>query len=417
MAFPQPPHPPLRPRLDHHHVRPPSPPLFSSLTSPSGTIAFSGSMSFWATPTSRPFSLTNPSISYPFTTSTKIPTWLLVILAALIPGLIIAASTLLSPRRDWRRKLYSWNTAWLGLGLAIAAAMLVTDGLKNLLGKPRPDLLSRCWPDEELVGRARIGWEGGGLVTREVCRGSPKLEGGVKKFEGRDLEDGFRSFPSGHASMSFAGLTYLSIFLAEYLFSLPLPHLSSPLSFPIARNPSHYNNHHHSRSRPRSSHPPTSTDLLPRFPIMTAILLCSIPVLLAFYISATRYSDFRHHPVDIVAGAGIGVVAAVMGWRWYGGWCCVVGSGEGVYMLRRGGGGGGKVRDEEEGERKGRDGEEGEGRKRRRRGARREMEMTWSGDTVAEEGREGGVVRDRESGREREREEGRERRNGNVRAD
>lgn len=161
-------------------------------------------MSFWAKPNARPFSLTNSTLAYPFTKKTQIPTWLLVVLAILIPAIIIFLASIFNGRRNLKRRLYSLNTAWLGLGLAIAAAMLITDGIKNLAGKPRPDMLSRCWPDESLIEANRVGYEGGGLVTWAICTGNPELEGGVKKLDGRDLEDGFRSFPSGHASSKFS---------------------------------------------------------------------------------------------------------------------------------------------------------------------------------------------------------------------
>ena len=44
-----------------------------------------------------------------------------------------------------------------------------------------------------------------GLVTDAICTAA--LDGSI-------LKDGFRSFPSGHASTSFAGLTFLSLYLA-----------------------------------------------------------------------------------------------------------------------------------------------------------------------------------------------------------
>ena len=62
--------------------------------------------------------------------------------------------------------------------------------------------------------------------------------------------------------------------------------------------------------------------LLPRFPIMLALLICAVPVLLAGYIGSTRFSDFRHHAGDVIGGSLLGAVAGVMGWRWYGGWSC-----------------------------------------------------------------------------------------------
>lgn len=92
------------------------------------------------------------------------------------------------------------NTSWLGLGVALAAAMLVTDGLKNLVGKPRPDLISRCAPD---LGRltndnVRVGISYKYLYNVEICTSWDGVtEAGIGKSK---LLDGFRSWVSGHAS-------------------------------------------------------------------------------------------------------------------------------------------------------------------------------------------------------------------------
>lgn len=133
--------------------------------------------------------------------------------------------------------------------------------------------------------------------------------------------------------MSFAGLTYLAIFLAEFVFALPLPHLhrTTPVSAPIVGDGS-------SRSPPPDEPAPPPAHAsggetpLPRFPIMAAILVSGLPLLLAAYIASTRFSDYRHHAFDILAGSVLGIFAGVVGWRWYGAWCCAGGEGR-VYGL------------------------------------------------------------------------------------
>ena len=156
-----------------------------------GTIAFAGSMAFWASPGARYFSISDPTIAFPFQHHPKISSPLLHILAIAIPVVLIVLICVILPTPFtagcWRRKVYAANKALLGLLLGIAITMLFTDGLKNLLGKPRPDLLSRCDPDPGRLS-ARVGPI---LVGRDICRAPG----------GRDeLLDGFRSFPSGHAS-------------------------------------------------------------------------------------------------------------------------------------------------------------------------------------------------------------------------
>lgn len=77
----------------------------------------------------------------------------------------------------------------------------LTDIVKNAVGRPRPDLLDRC--------QAKAGTPGDILVDYTVC---------TQKNRHR-LDDGFRSFPSGHSSMAFMGLGFLSWWLAGQLGS------------------------------------------------------------------------------------------------------------------------------------------------------------------------------------------------------
>lgn len=128
--------------------------------------------------------------------------------------------------------------------------------------------------------------------------------------------------------MSFAGLTYFAIFLAEFVFALPLPHLSrvtAPISAPLVAPEATSSADSHTAAAPPAALPSRREDRetpLPRFPIMAAILIVGIPIMIAMYIASTRYSDYRHHPFDIFGGAALGIASAVLGWRWYGAWTC-----------------------------------------------------------------------------------------------
>lgn len=83
----------------------------------------------------------------------------------------------------------------MGLGLSLAVAFMITNGTKNLVGRPRPDLLARCDPDLSRLLNSTVGGvgnqvdEGINLVSWTICRNP-----------GSTLDDGFRSFPSGHSS-------------------------------------------------------------------------------------------------------------------------------------------------------------------------------------------------------------------------
>jgi membrane-associated phospholipid phosphatase len=105
-----------------------------------------------------------------------------------------------------RRKIWEWNAGWMGLALALASAWCATQGLKVLIGKPRPDLIARCDPDLSLIDKYTVGGLGGRvdgapvLVSWEICRD-----------QSNSLAiDGFSSFPSGHSS---CGFFFLSVFV------------------------------------------------------------------------------------------------------------------------------------------------------------------------------------------------------------
>jgi len=79
---------------------------------------------------------------------------------------------------------------------SIMLTLFVTDTIKNAVGRPRPDLISRCKP--------KPGTPENVLVTYEVCT----------ETDNHTLHDGWRSFPSGHSSFSFAGLGFLALYFA-----------------------------------------------------------------------------------------------------------------------------------------------------------------------------------------------------------
>jgi len=158
--------------------------------------------------------VTDSLCSFPYAVKETVPVWLLVIVGILAPIVIIAIVCLIfvpgatvpagTPKSlVWKRKLWELHTGLLGLALSIVGAWFITNGMKNLFGKPRPDLLSRCQPDLEnlskyIIGGLRdlkTGTTAGQLVSPDICKNTDK----------HMLDDGFRSYPSGHSSSSAAG--------------------------------------------------------------------------------------------------------------------------------------------------------------------------------------------------------------------
>jgi diacylglycerol diphosphate phosphatase / phosphatidate phosphatase len=89
------------------------------------------------------------------------------------------------------------------------------------------------------------------------------------------LNDGWRSFPSGHSSFAFSGLGYLTLALAGQLQSF----------------------------RPR-------TDL-------ARVLIALTPITGAFLVAASRTADYRHDVYDVTAGSLLGIFVAYFGYRRY----------------------------------------------------------------------------------------------------
>jgi membrane-associated phospholipid phosphatase len=148
---------------------------------------------------------------FPFTVHETVPASIAFIANTLGPVVIIAIIALVFvpgatvPRGTpkslvWKRKLWELHIGLLGLALSVIAAWFITNGMKNMFGKPRPDLLSRCQPDiahlqQYVVGGIANVSSNGQLVSADIC----------KNPDTKTLDDGFRSYPSGHSSSSAAG--------------------------------------------------------------------------------------------------------------------------------------------------------------------------------------------------------------------
>ncbi|PYI35164.1 PAP2-domain-containing protein [Aspergillus indologenus CBS 114.80] len=262
-------------------------------------------------PSQRPFSLTDPSISFPHRDHDTVSVSVVAVVALIVPAVIIVLGALvlipLSPAMTnhettivaraklWRYKIWEWNAGWLGLGIALAGAYMATEGLKDLFGKPRPDMLARCDPDLSKINTFAVSGLGSRLdgaptlVTWEICRN-----------QARELAvDGFSSFPSGHSSFAFGGLTYLTLWLCAKL-SIGFPYLAhSPLSQELQRQ-------ERSTIRKQGAAPP-----------VYLLIIVFVPIAVAFFIAASRWFDYRHHGFDIIFGSVMGIVFAWIGFRLY----------------------------------------------------------------------------------------------------
>lgn len=213
----------------------------------------------------------------------------------------------------WRRKIWEWNTAWMGLGVALAGAFVVTEGVKDIYGKPRPDLLARCDPDLDNIAAFQVGGLGQRLGNAPIL-----VTSGICRKQGSTLDGGFTSFPSGHSSFAWAGMTYLALFLCSK-FAIAVPFLP-PARFGSIRA-SQQGLSAATNSRPGQGHDNTSSSTPLRnqaaAPPVHLLIIALVPIGTAIFISGSRWFDYRHHGFDIIIGSLIGIGFAWLGFRWY----------------------------------------------------------------------------------------------------
>ena len=260
-----------------------------------------------------------------------------VVCLTLVPGPTVPKSV---PKTlIWKRKLWEWHTGWLGLAMALASTWLITSGVKNLIGKPRPDLIARCIPDlanfsKYVVTGFPTTPQDSALVSHLICTNP----------DAGALDDGWRSFPSGHSSFSFGGLVYLSLFLASKM-AITIPFLSSSRSNSASVLYSAYPSRASTAALsaypmlPRShddrlkstSHSSDAHDKIPdnldrkiiaarnqaASPPVYLLAIAFLPTAAAIYIAASRFPDYKHHGFDIISGSTIGTVCAIFAFRYY----------------------------------------------------------------------------------------------------
>lgn len=172
-----------------------------------------------------------------------VPFWAVPIIAILLPFCIICLYYFI------RRDVYDFHHATLGLLFSVLITAVITDALKDGVGRPRPDFFWRCFPD------------GRGVYTNVtgdvICTGIKSV-----------VKEGYKSFPSGHASGSFAGLGFIAWYLSGKLQAFD-----------------------------RRGH-------------VAKLCIIFMPILVAALVGVSRVDDYWHHWQDVFAGGLIGLVVA-----------------------------------------------------------------------------------------------------------
>ncbi|WFD27698.1 hypothetical protein MNAN1_002702 [Malassezia nana] len=239
------------------------------------------------------FSLQDWSIQHPFSQQQRVPEELLSALSFWIPLISVIILSIVQKNRVARI-----NTAILGLLFTLSLTGCVTELFKKLVGRPRPDFLDRCKPDlmSILPDEKHLF---SSLFTYEICTTDTRSS---------LLKDGFKSFPSGHSSMSFAGLTYLAWYLRDTLNAFVLKwaqiihgdYQSAPVD---EATPQQLEEGAVDSAERRQSE-------TPRVLSLSSIVAPAVPLLTAGYVAASRLMDYRHHPTDVLAGSMLGFTIA-----------------------------------------------------------------------------------------------------------
>ncbi|PCH36340.1 acid phosphatase/Vanadium-dependent haloperoxidase [Wolfiporia cocos MD-104 SS10] len=153
----------------------------------------------------------------------------------------------------YRRSALDIHHGCLALYSGRGLSEVITEVLKNRVGRLRPDFLSRCEWDK----------------TLKSCTGDVV-----------DILDGRRSFPSGHSSTAFSGMMFLSLWLAgmtgAWCITRSAP-ARSLLSSKLAR-----------------------------------LIFSILPLAFATWVAISRVEDNRHHKEDVIVGGLIGVISATI---------------------------------------------------------------------------------------------------------
>ncbi|RVX12717.1 Lipid phosphate phosphatase 2 [Vitis vinifera] len=195
-------------------------------------------------------------LSYPLQTNT-IPFWSVPLIAILLPIVVILVYYFI------RQDVYDLHHAILGLLFSVLITAVKLMQLKMLLA----DLVQTSFGVVSLMGKGPILSQhifGAWIIQVFDTRTTDVLCTGDKSV----IKEGHKSFPSGHTSWSFAGLSFLSWYLSGKI-----------------------------RAFDRKGH-------------VAKLCIVFLPILLAALVGVSRVDDYWHHWQDVFAGGLIGATVA-----------------------------------------------------------------------------------------------------------
>ncbi|KAH6801794.1 lipid phosphate phosphatase 3 [Perilla frutescens var. frutescens] len=183
------------------------------------------------------------NLKYPLKIPDTVPMWAVPVYAVIFPCLIFLIYY------HHRKDVYDLHHAVLGLGYSVLVTAVITDSIKDAVGRPRPNFYYRCFPNGIPIFDPTNG--------DVLCTGDPKL-----------IKEGYKSFPSGHSSWSFAGLGFLAWYLCGKIKV--------------------FDNRGHAAK----------------------ICIVLLPYLFAALVAISRVDDYWHHWTDVFTGSMLGSIVS-----------------------------------------------------------------------------------------------------------
>jgi len=222
-------------------------------------------LKYLANPSTHGYYCSDLSIGYPYHGST-IPTSVNVSVSYGVPIILIIlfniSKTFITGDSISAVGKQVWEDITLFL-FGVFTVQMLSGVCKQTTGRLRPHFLSVCQPGQVDCGT----YQQPVYVMNYTCAGNSDLFPEKKEREHR-VREARLSFLSGHASLATYGMVYSIIYIQTR---------SSRTSFPF-------------------------------IPALMQVLLA----LYALVTSVSRVTDNKHHPTDVIAGAVLGVVMAIL---------------------------------------------------------------------------------------------------------
>lgn len=202
-----------------------------------GLYALVGILYFWV-PIFQRFLPGPQYYPYPYTGTEIVPSWALIIICMVGPITIFAGS------QYFKRSPHDLHNSILGLFQGLSMALLTTEALKLAAGEYRP------YYEAVVTDLAE------GTVSQSVAK------------------DAQQSFPSGHSSLSFCAMVYLSMYISANL-----------------------------RVFAKKSDG-----------AMWKAVLSLLPLVVSCFVAISRVDDYHHDFTDITAGSIMGAAFGVYSW-------------------------------------------------------------------------------------------------------